>query len=425
MKRLIMKCTRQRSHLFVRLICLTGAMVFFDLSAHAQNDVMLPAVGGGGGSRFVARCPEGKLLAGLELNAGDWVASVRPQCVADYGLYSVSLALAYPSTFGGDGGRPVSLACTNFHNGPIGGLKNGSRSGITIPFAPIVLGMYVGSEGKRTVTVNRIHLICGVADPENINSYDTEIYEDLVANKASPPRVKYDGVTQRAGPDGEQSCPQGLVAVGIHGSSGVWLDSVGLICGAPRLTPAPSLFGGGGSPLPPVALGREQGATKGPPMSICARSRDARARNSPAAPALEQQCQVYLKSHPLEDPRTVLTETRSPVRNRVGGLVFGKPDVIAPMGPAITAAANPVILSQGQVSGTTTISWKAPPDYNYCEIYVSVDNGEWSEFARGGNGSKPTTIKLGSSYTFRMMIYEGQQGTPKIVSTFIVTAQNK
>jgi hypothetical protein len=46
-------------------------------------------------------------------------------------------------------------------------------------------------------------------------------------------------------------------------------------------------------PKPAVALGRVQptpGAAAGPPMSICERARAARARNSPSAPALEQQC---------------------------------------------------------------------------------------------------------------------------------------
>ena len=78
----------------------------------------------------------------------------------------------------------------------------------------------------------------------------------------------------------------------------------------------------------------------------------------------------------------------------------------------------------GQTSSATTISWKVPQGYTYCEIYLSIDNGHWSEFARGGDGAKQTTIKLGSSYTFRMMVYEGQAGTPKIITTLTVTAKN-
>src|SRR4051812_48095576 len=70
----------------------------------------------------------------------------------------------------------------------------------------------------------------------------------------------------------------------------------------------------------------------------------------------------------------------------------------------ISAASNPVMIPTGQASGLTTITWKAAPDYTYSEIYLSVDNAEWTEFARGADGSKPATLKLGSSYTFRMMV---------------------
>jgi hypothetical protein len=82
------------------------------------------------------------------------------------------------------------------------------------------------------------------------------------------------------------------------------------------------------------------------------------------------------------------------------------------------------MVPNGQASGTTTITWKPGPDYTYCEIYLSVDNGEWSEFASGGDGSQAATIKLGSSYTFSMMVYEGQAGTPKIITTLTLTAKH-
>jgi hypothetical protein len=74
--------------------------------------------------------------------------------------------------------------------------------------------------------------------------------------------------------------------------------------------------------------------------------------------------------------------------------------------PTITAASNPVVVPNGQASGATTITWRAAPDYAYCEIYLSVDNGEWSEFARGSDGSKTAMVNLGSTHTFRMMAYE-------------------
>jgi hypothetical protein len=58
---------------------------------------------------------------------------------------------------------------------------------------------------------------------------------------------------------------------------------------APGPTPPPP----GGSARPAMALGRVQppgGAGSTPPMTICERARDAIARNSPVAGALERQC---------------------------------------------------------------------------------------------------------------------------------------
>jgi hypothetical protein len=113
-----------------------------------------------------------------------------------------------------------------------------------------------------------------------------------------------------------QRCPDGLVGVGISGRSGVWLDAVGLICGELVLTRLPSICDGAreararNSPdapfleaecraageTPPAKIGRVKvdGASgaPGPPQSICQLAREARARNSPAAPGLEAQCRA-------------------------------------------------------------------------------------------------------------------------------------
>ena len=61
-----------------RLIVGPAAMLFFVLSAHAQ-DTVVPSVGGPGGE-FVGRCPPGKLLSGVELTTHYWVEAIRPLC---------------------------------------------------------------------------------------------------------------------------------------------------------------------------------------------------------------------------------------------------------------------------------------------------------------------------------------------------------
>ena len=52
-------------------------------AAFAQG--FLPPTGGGGGGQFVATCPAGQNLTGLELRAGLDIDAVRPVCVVAYG----------------------------------------------------------------------------------------------------------------------------------------------------------------------------------------------------------------------------------------------------------------------------------------------------------------------------------------------------
>jgi hypothetical protein len=413
MKHRNMKCARQQSQLLIRLICVSAAMLLFVLSAHAQSSVILPPIGGDGGAQFIARCPQGQLLAGFELHAGDVVDAIRPLCVAAYGPADVGPIEPYPSKFGGDGGNPRQLVC--------------------LSDAPIVIAMYIRYAGLDTHVVRHIHLFCGAAA---INQNRGE-FPDAVFD-GSPPGENRPNLFETHNPvsgEGTTQCPSGFVPVGINGRSGIWLDAVGLICGKLKLTPKP------------VALGRVNGGTTGPPKSICARARDARARNSPAAPALEAQCRAagaagektpgvvalgrVQPTSPPGPPKSICARARdararnsptAPALEAQCRAAGAAGETVPTAGPTITAAPNPVVVPNGQASGTTTITWKAAPDYTYCEIYLSVDNGEWSTFATGGDSSKPTTIKLGSSYTFYMMVYQGQAGTPKIITTLTLTA---
>jgi hypothetical protein len=277
----IMKCARRQLQWQCRLICVSAAMSFFILSAHAQTAI-LPPIGGTGGGQFIARCAGNELLNGFELRAGDDVDAIRPLCITAYGLRETTAA---PLT---RGSGLVTLIKSplgqqfdkvKLESGWYGGTGGGLRNVICPEDTPIVTGMYVRWEGLQTFTVNNIHLFCGVAAAtQQPSDFPSAVFD------APPAKDKHGLFADEPVNDGDgtQRCPDGLVGVGINGRSGLWLDAVGLICGEPKLTPKPP---------GPVALGRVQGTTpKGPPMSICDRARDARARNSPAAPSLEAQC---------------------------------------------------------------------------------------------------------------------------------------
>ncbi len=269
MKHQMMKYTRwlQRRS---RLIIVPAAMLLFLLSAQAQSSVVLPPIGGGGGGQYVARCPQGQHLAGFELRTGGWVDAIRPLCVTAYGPNEVGPPVPGGIWFGGNGGGPGQLVCPSD--------------------TPIVIGMFVWAEGVQIITVNSIHLWCGVAaTTQNRSELPNAAFDATKASHESDLLFNTDTLKHIRE---TQNCPAGLVAVGINGRSGDWLDAVGLMCGVPTLTPraAPPPEAPGVKAIGRVKAPTTPGTTPAPPRPICNVAREARERNSPAAPGLEAQC---------------------------------------------------------------------------------------------------------------------------------------
>jgi hypothetical protein len=244
-----------REGLFGTLLSLLMAAPVF-----SQVDQILPPIGGSGGGQFVARCALGDVLTGVELRAGDDVDSIRPFCAAAYGPQAIGPRQLYSTNFGGDGGRVLQLLCP--------------------ANAPLVAKLIVEYEGARTRTVNSVHLYCSkIALNLTLPKYPTVVFDG--------PAVGHTNGTAFTGQDPvflysvEQACPAGLVPVGLNGRAGIWLDALGLVCGALRMDASRA----------PVQLGKVAplGATA-PARPICEVARDARERNSPAAPGLEAQC---------------------------------------------------------------------------------------------------------------------------------------
>jgi hypothetical protein len=226
-------------------------------SALAQVDQLLEPMGGGGGGPFIARCAGTDILNGFELRTGDDVDAIRPICVSAYAPDVSGPRHAYPQSFGGDGGAVVQLLCPDN--------------------APAIAGVYADMEGEKTVIINNIHLFCSIAVPNQpMTEHPTAAFDGPYIGGS---RTWY--LTP-----GTQTCPAGLVPVGINGRSGIWLDAFGLICGALHLD---------ASKLPPAGkvLGRvDSPSSPHPPRSLCEAAADARARNSPIASHLEEQCRA-------------------------------------------------------------------------------------------------------------------------------------
>ena len=227
------------------------------LAAHAQADQILPPIGGDGGGAFIARCQNGDILTGFELRTADDVDSIRPICARPTASNAVGQRYAFSQKFGGEGGgNTVQLVCP--------------------PNIPAIAGITVAFEGVETLVVHSIDLFCSEVLPnQQTNPIPTVRY------KGPDYEQDFGQSFKRADAFG-QICPKGLLPVGISGRSGIWLDAFGLICG---VSPLAGKY---------VGLGRVNTGNSSPraPRPICEAARDARARNSPAAPNLEAQCEA-------------------------------------------------------------------------------------------------------------------------------------
>jgi hypothetical protein len=243
-----------------------------NVSAQAPGAAVsyLPALGGLGGSQFQAQCgPTGNLM-GFELRVGAYVDAIRPVCVVTYGPTAFGNQTTPADWSGGPGGHLQRLMCP--------------------ASTPVVIGIDVGTRlddlTMSQLNVSRIHLYCGLAAAGQ--------------KSAAQPTAIFDAPYEHDRSDQHQDCPAGQVAVGVNGRSGRFLDALGMICGAPRRDTSGK------------ALGRVQSTTPAVAMSLCDRAKDARARNSPAAPMLEAQCEA--SKHPAGPP-VALGRTGTPNPN--------------------------------------------------------------------------------------------------------------
>ncbi len=96
--------------------------------------------------------------------------------------------------------------------------------------------------------------------------------------------------------------------------------------------------------------------------------------------------------------------------------------------PKITPNPNPVSFTvsipRGQTERTVEVSWDPRPERWYSEIFLSINDGEETQFARGDPGTKPLTVKLGNKYAFRMVVFSGENGEdPTTIANLTLTGE--
>jgi hypothetical protein len=184
-------------------------------------------VGGSGGATFSARCDQGEYLVGIEARVGLWFDAVRPLCAKPGGRLR-----RFVTQFGGDGGEPRDVTCPSE--------------------SPVITYLDVVANGPKTIVVDHLQVRCGIYDENQLplsqrtplrllSGCDPKEIEAAVCGSGEGrPNLRI----------GSAECPVGLLAVGLYGRYGDWLDALGLICAEAPTPEAPPIPPVSGTPLP-------------------------------------------------------------------------------------------------------------------------------------------------------------------------------
>lgn len=156
--------------------------------------------GGRGGGGFELACPNRTFMTGLRARSGAWVDALSPICSVWVGRSRTLGEIEDQPFTGGDGGSEKFIRCAG-------------RRGV-------VVGVQVIQAENSDLSVGNINVDCG--DFERPSEF---------ANKL-PGGAPYLGESARL-VRVAQHCGPGMVAVGIYGNSGVYIDRLGLLCRPP------------------------------------------------------------------------------------------------------------------------------------------------------------------------------------------------
>lgn len=213
-----------------------AALVALSAIVPAHADSWLPQIGGKGGAQYGERCPQGQILNGFELRAGDDIDAIRAVCVTA----SSPTAASTPPLSNGFG--------AGWHGGGGGSL----RRLLCPPGTPAVVAVVAGYDGIDTISLDTVDIYCGQASMNtSIGQYPSNMVHAPVQDCTHGPNLIVP--TWNATRDvvfgngncphfklGQQKCPAGEIGIGMHGHSGALVDAMGLICGAaPTFGPPP------------------------------------------------------------------------------------------------------------------------------------------------------------------------------------------
>jgi hypothetical protein len=174
--------------------------------------------GGPGGGPFTLQCAPGTYLLGVGLHTGQWVDSIRANCLpydpATDQFVRPSQGPSFTQFTGGSGGAPAIV-------------QNGCSperyvSGVKIGFT---------RDGNRPLYIDNVEVHCRV-----LSGYGGDQSVCIPAADGCGYGLAF-----------TVDCPPGQAAIGLFGRSGVYVDALGLIC-APKPVKGGGPVAGGGGP---------------------------------------------------------------------------------------------------------------------------------------------------------------------------------
>jgi hypothetical protein len=169
---------------------------------------LTPARGGPGGGEYRITCPIASYLIGFEVRVGYWLDQLEPICglidfdnpgnaAGSYRFKRVVDAME-PRVTGGSGGGLTETSCADLDQ------------------VVVAIELEIAHSDGDTYASN-VFPICQRMGPPGDRR---EAHGARFGGKTDP---TYENV-------GVLSCPQGQWAVGVHGASGIYIDSLGLVC---------------------------------------------------------------------------------------------------------------------------------------------------------------------------------------------------
>ncbi|HEY6125194.1 MAG TPA: tachylectin-related carbohydrate-binding protein [Steroidobacteraceae bacterium] len=238
------------------------ALLFASMARNASADSYLPPIGGAGGGQFIGACKPSEMLTGFQLRIIDggrgsvpgvgsfeglsgYLDALRPVCAVATSATRIGTPTLAGSWGGVAAGDQAAWQSAGFFGGTATVSNNAQLINRLCPVdQPLVSGVTV-NYGKRGgfLVVYSVHLSCGLAAAEqglSVSDAGLAVRANQRATRSAPDSSAADAAALAAiyGESRKQSCPRGPAAIGAHGRAGALVDAVGLICGAPRVTPA-------------------------------------------------------------------------------------------------------------------------------------------------------------------------------------------